>query len=194
MLISAGPADAPGAHQAGNEGTVPVGKKARSRLIAEIPHLRRYARVLTRDAEAADELVQNCLERALSRLHLWQQHRRLRPWLFTIMHNLHVNTVRYAASRPRAVPLEDVARLPRVEAEQDNRLEVRAVLAALDQLPEDQRAALLLVALEGLSYKEAASVLGVPTGTLMSRLHRGRERLREALSMTERRTALRQIK
>lgn len=171
-----------------------VAGKSRSLLIAEIPHLRRYARVLVRNPEAADDLVQSCLERALSRFHIWHRNRRLRPWLFTIMHNLHVNSIRYSSSRPALVPLEQVAVPPAVAAAQDSSVEMRGVLAAIDRLPEDQRDAVVLVGIEELSYNEAATVLGVPPGTLMSRLHRGRERLRETLNMVERRPAIRQVK
>lgn len=165
-----------------------------SPLIAEIPHLRRYARALLRDPEVADDLVQSCLERALSRFHLWQPDRRLRPWLFAIMHNLHVNTIRYRSSRPAAVELDESI-LPSGAATQDGVLHARAVLAAIDRLPEDQRTVVTLVAIEELSYKDAAAVLGIPLGTLMSRLHRGREHLRELLDMVEPRpAAIRRVK
>ena len=167
---------------------------SRSLLVAEIPHLRRYARALVRDPEAADDLVQSCLERALSRFHLWQRDRRLRPWLFTIMHNLHVNSIRHRSSRPALVPLEQAATPPAVAANQEMAMEVRKVLAAIDELPEAQRAVVVLVGIEELSYKEAAAALGIPPGTLMSRLHRGRKRLREILRMVEQRPPIRQVK
>ncbi len=164
-------------------------------LVAEIPHLRRYARALLRDPDLADELVQNCLERALSRFHLWQANRRLRPWLFTIMHNLHVNSIRYRSNRPPLVELDDAAIPAATGPIQEQNLQTRAVLAAIDELPEDQRAVVTLVGIEELSYREAAEVLGIPAGTLMSRLHRARERLREALGMTEPRPAtIRRVK
>lgn len=167
----------------------------RTLLIAEIPHLRRYARALLRDPERADDLVQNCLERALSRFHLWQPDRRLRPWLFTIMHNLHVSGMRYHGSRPALVELDETAPSAQQAPKQEEALEARAVLAAIDRLPEDQRIAVLLVGIEELSYEDAAASLGIPVGTLMSRLHRGRERLRELLRMTEHRPpAIRRVK
>ncbi len=163
-------------------------------LIAEIPHLRRYARALLREHGPADDLVQSCLERALSRFHLWQRDRALRPWLFTIMHNLYVNSIRHRARRPALMPLEHAAATPARTASQDVNLEVRRVMMAIDQLPEEQRAVLLLIGIEELSYNEAATVLGIPTGTLMSRLHRGRQRLRDILDMPDVRPMIRQAK
>jgi len=161
----------------------------RSLLIAELPHLRRYALSLTRDADAADDLVQGCLERALGRFHLWQPTRRLRPWLFAIMHNLFIDTRRLRVNRSPALPLDDLAVPPAEEAGQEHRLAATAVLRQIDLLPTEQREAVLLVGVNELSYAEAAAVLGVPEGTLMSRLHRGRTRLREQLGMTKRRGA-----
>lgn len=169
-------------------------RDARLLLTREIPHLRRYARVLTRNSDSAEDLVQNCLERGLSRFHLWQQDRRLRPWLFTIMHNLFVNQVRSRASRPVLVSLEGMATQLSTAADQETRTEAREVLAALESLSEDQRSAVVLVAVEGLSYEEAAEVLGIRPGTLMSRLHRGRERLRELCFPASDKPAIRQVK
>ncbi|WP_226893538.1 sigma-70 family RNA polymerase sigma factor [Nisaea sediminum] len=169
-------------------------KDARLLLTEEIPHLRRYARVLTRGGDGADDLVQSCLERALSRFHLWQQDRRLRPWLFTIMHNIFVNQVRSRAVRPDLVSIDAGTVQLSSAAEQEQRAEVRQVLAALDSLNDDQREAVMLVAVEGLSYEEAAQILGVRTGTLMSRLHRGRERLRELCFRAAATPAIRQVK
>ena len=166
----------------------------RSLLIAEIPHLRRYARALTRDPEVADDLVQNCLERGLSRLHLWQPARRIRPWLFAIMHNLHVDMVRHRMRRGVSVALDEMADPPAQPADQDERLNVQAVLDEIDLLPGEQRDVLILVGLEDLSYAEAAGILSIPLGTLMSRLHRGRAKLRERLGMAERRPAIRRVK
>ncbi|MGQ0663750.1 MAG: RNA polymerase sigma factor [Pseudomonadota bacterium] len=152
-------------------------------ILAQIPHLRRYARALLYDRWLAEDLVQDCLERAWSRFHLWRQGSNLRTWLFTIMHNLHANDARYASRRPRAVPIDDGVVLP-VRATQGDRLELASLEAALARLPVDQRQVVLLVGLEQMSYQEAATALGVPIGTVMSRLHRGRERLREALTGT----------
>lgn len=144
-----------------------------------IPRLRRYARALTGDASAADDLVQDALERALVKRDLWREGSDLRAWLFTVMHNVFVNQVRSAAAT-RTVPLEtSAAELPQPQA--GDRLEIRDLDAALQSLPEEQRAVLLLVGLEQMSYDEAARVLDVPIGTVMSRLSRGRERLRRLL-------------
>ncbi|MGD0634908.1 MAG: sigma-70 family RNA polymerase sigma factor [Beijerinckiaceae bacterium] len=151
-----------------------------SRLLAEIPHLRRYARVLARDPHAADDLVQSSLERAHGRFHLWRREQALRPWLMTIMHNLHVSRLRARAAAPVETPLDDRLAL---YAAPDARLDLQRVLDVMRGLPEDQRLALLLVSVEDMSYTVAAEVLHIPVGTLMSRLHRGREKLRVALGM-----------
>jgi RNA polymerase sigma-70 factor (ECF subfamily) len=153
-------------------------------IVAEIPSLRRYARALTGDAATADDLVQDCLERALSRRHLWLQRGSMRAWLFTILHNVNANRVRDASRRPRLVPLEnghDASVLPT----QDHAVRLRQFAEALAQLPEEQRAVLLLVGLEEMTYAESAKILGVPIGTVMSRLSRARERLRRLTSGRE---------
>jgi RNA polymerase sigma-70 factor, ECF subfamily len=151
-------------------------------FVEQIPHLRRYARALLRDRDAAEDLLQDVLARAWSRLHLWQAGTNMRTWLFAIMHNLHANFVRSASRRPAAVELEpQLARLGE-PARQFEDMELAVLERALGDLPPDQRAAVLLVGLEGLSYQEAADVLGIPIGTVMSRLHRGRERLRRLLA------------
>jgi len=144
-----------------------------------IPRLRRYARALTGNASAADDLVQDALERALVKQALWREGSDLRAWLFTIMHNVFVNQVRSAAAR-RTVALDDAAaELP--SPQHADRLEIRDLDAAMQTLPDEQRVVVLLVGLEQLTYDEAAIVLDVPIGTVMSRLSRGRERLRRLL-------------
>ncbi len=152
----------------------------RQKMISQIPGLRRYARALIGERERADDLVQDCLERACSRAHQWRPGSDMRAWLFTIMHNLHANRVRSDSRRPATVPLDETDRA--VRPAQEDRLALRNLDDALSRLPEDQRAAVLIVGLEGLSYAEAAAVLDIPVGTLMSRLSRGRARLREMLS------------
>lgn len=147
------------------------------RLEAEIPALRRYARALLRDAERADDLVQDCLERALAKQALWRPSGTLRAWLFTVMHNLHANQARGASRRPSELPLERAERHGQAATQIDS-VATRQVLAAFERLAADQRQVLLLVAVEGLAYREVAEVLGIPLGTVMSRLARGRERLR----------------
>ncbi len=151
-------------------------------LVEQIPHLRRYARALLRDRDAAEDLLQDVLARAWSRLHLWQTGTNMRTWLFAIMHNLHANLIRGHKRRPSSVALEPQLAQLAEPARQHEDLELAALDRALGALSDDQRAALLLVGLEGLSYQEAADLLGVPIGTVMSRLHRGRERLRQIIS------------
>ena len=144
-------------------------------LLAWLPRLRRYARVLRRNREDADDLVQDTLERAWSRAGLWQGVGDMRGWLFSIMHNLHVDTLR--RGRLDLVDLEQPPDIP-VAAAQAERLALRDLDSALAALPLDQRQVLLLVALEGMAYAEIAQALDIPIGTVMSRLSRGRERLR----------------
>ncbi len=146
-------------------------------LQANVPALRRYARALTRDIDRADDLVQDCLERAIGRRGLFQPRGPLRPWLFTILVNLHRNGLR--AARRHGTPV-DVETLPEpgIPAPQPGHLALAELAGAIDTLPLDQKEALLLVTLEGLAYAEAAAILGIPTGTLMSRLGRARATLR----------------
>ncbi len=150
-------------------------------IIEQIPRLRRYARALTGNAHAAEDLVQDCLERAWNKFHLWQTGSNMRAWMFTIMHNIHVNQVRKAISRPTVVTLNEWTDDRGVKPVQEKRVEVRNVGAALERLPEEQRAVVLLVGLEELSYQEVAKILDIPMGTVMSRLSRGREKLRGLL-------------
>lgn len=144
-----------------------------------IPRLRRYARALTGDASAADDLVQDALERALVKQALWREGSDLRAWLFTIMHNVFVNQVRSAVAR-RTVALDD-SDTDRPSPQHTDRLEIRDLDAAMQALPDEQRTVVLLVGLEQMTYDEAAKVLDVPIGTVMSRLSRGRERLRRLM-------------
>jgi RNA polymerase sigma-70 factor (ECF subfamily) len=145
---------------------------------AEIPRLRRYARALTRDTITADDLVQDCLTRALGKLHLWQEGSDLRAWLFTILHNQYVNHVRRAVREGATIGLNESEPLLRRPPQQSKRLELRDLERAISKLPEEQRAVVLLVGLEGMRYEEVAAVLDVPVGTIRSRLSRGREALR----------------
>jgi RNA polymerase sigma-70 factor (ECF subfamily) len=154
-------------------------------IVALIPRLRRYARALTGNAEQADDLVQDCLERGLSRFHLWRRGSDLRAWLFTIMHNLHVNNLRRARIRPDAAVLPDWDATGAVLPLQEDIVALRSIIAALGQLPDEQREVILLVGLEEMSYREAAAALGIPIGTVMSRLARGRERLRQLTGSSE---------
>ncbi len=162
-------------------------------IVAQIPHLRRYARALIGDRAQAEDLVQDSLERAWSRFHLWREGSNLRTWLFTIMHNLHANLARNASRRPQSAPIDDDFMLP-ARATQEDQMEVAAIETALARLPEEQRQVVLLVGLEEMSYQEAAATLDIPVGTVMSRLHRGRERLREMLTAAGNGTGLRRVK
>ncbi|MBS0562062.1 MAG: sigma-70 family RNA polymerase sigma factor [Proteobacteria bacterium] len=157
-----------------------------SGVIAEIeaciPALRRYAAALLRDRQEVDDLVHDCLVRALDQLHTWRQDSNLRAWLFSILHNLFVSRLRKNKVRGTPEPLDNlpdgVAGMP---PRQDLHMESRDLMRALDALPVEQRTVLLLVALEDLSYADAARVTGVPIGTVMSRLSRAREKLRESV-------------
>jgi RNA polymerase sigma-70 factor, ECF subfamily len=154
-----------------------------SEIEAEIPRLRRYARALTRDVAAADDLVQDCLTRALGKLHLWQKGTDLRAWLFTILHNQYVNYVRRSVREGAAVGLNDGEPLLTRAPQQGQRLELRDLERAIAKLPEEQQSAILLVGLEGMRYEEVAAMLGVPVGTIRSRLSRGREALRRLVGI-----------
>jgi RNA polymerase sigma-70 factor (ECF subfamily) len=145
-------------------------------LLAWVPRLRRYARALAGDRDDADDLVQDTLERAWTRAGLWRGVADMRAWLFGIMHNLHVDALR--RGRLATVPMADDTPEGRIVPAQDERLAVADLQAALDRLPAEQREVLLLVALEDMAYADIATTLGIPPGTVMSRLSRGRERLR----------------
>jgi RNA polymerase sigma-70 factor (ECF subfamily) len=145
-------------------------------ILAEMPRLRRYARAMLGDRAAADDLVQDTLERAWSRFAQWRSGSDLRAWLFGIMHNLRVDQLRRGVLPTHSLD-DDACEVP-TRPTQNDRLEVMDIESALRQLPDEQREVLLLVALEEMSYAEVAAALGIPVGTVMSRLSRGRERLR----------------
>lgn len=148
-----------------------------------IPALRRYARALLRDRSAADDLVQDCLERAVGHWHQRRSDSKPQAWIFAILHNLAMTRLKRRARIHADVPIETADdRFLGVAATQEDGLRYRELLAALKSLPEEQRAVMLLVGVEGLSYAEAAEAIGVPLGTVMSRLARGRERLRKILA------------
>jgi RNA polymerase sigma factor (sigma-70 family) len=148
-------------------------------LLAHIPALRRYARLLTGDATRADDLVQDTLERACRKWSLWRPGTSLRPWVLSIMHNLHLNQLRDWHLDDGHAPLDELPDRPDGAAPADERMDLEGALAAL---PAGQRAVLLLVVVEEYTYAEAAEILGVPIGTVMSRLHRGREALWQRLA------------
>ena len=145
------------------------------RMVELIPRLRRYARALVGDRASADDLVQDTLERAWAKLHLYRRGTDLRAWLFTVMHNVHVNKVR--ATRVTDTLDDELPELAQ-RASQGDALLVRDLDRAIARLPTEQRAVLLLVTLEEMSYEEVARALGIPIGTVMSRLSRAREKLR----------------
>ncbi|MCW2236472.1 sigma-70 family RNA polymerase sigma factor [Azospirillum canadense] len=151
-----------------------------AQIESEIPRLRRFARAMVRDATLADDLVQECLERALSRLHLWRPGSNLRAWLFTILRNLHINGIR---RRQAVVDIdgEGQAAIGAAHGGQFVRLELRDLKRALGMLPTEQREVVLLIGLEGISYGEAADILGISIGTVKSRLSRGRRALRQLM-------------
>lgn len=155
-------------------------------LEVHIASLRRYARALVRDRSDADDLVQEALARALSRADKFLAGTNLRAWLFTIMHNVHVNQVRSRAGRPAETSVDDVLEVAETRlsepASQETRVELNEMMRILDTLPAEQRQVLLLVALEGMKYDEVAQVLNVPIGTVMSRLSRAREAVRVRLA------------
>jgi RNA polymerase sigma-70 factor (ECF subfamily) len=155
---------------------------SRQSIVDHIPGLRRYARALTGDTWAADDLVQDTLERACSRWRLWLAGTDLRAWLFTLMHNLFISQVRQLQRRPgsgQVLDLDDVSNeLQAPGTAPGLQLDLQRCLL---RLPMDQRAVLLLVCVEEMSYAEVAKVTGVPLGTVMSRLSRARDRMRELL-------------
>ena len=162
-------------------------------VLREVPRLRRYAVALLSDRSRADDLVLYTLERALSRLNLWQSGTDMRRWLFTIMHNLHVNAVRRSIRRGTETNIDDVEdRLVQAPSQTDSVM-VRDLTVAMRELPSEQVEVLVLVALEGLAYREVAQILDIPLGTVMSRLSRARQSLRRMIDGVES-PALRRVK
>lgn len=165
-------------------------------VAAEIPRLRRYARALLGDDGESEDLIQDTLERALARLQQWREGDNPRKWLFSILHNLHIDHLRRKSRRPPHVGLELLGTdqsSPSADAAGGD------IDVALRHLSTEQREVVLLVGLEGLSYAETAEVLDIPVGTVMSRLARGRERLRTLMDYEgggdrNGRTSLRRVK
>jgi RNA polymerase sigma-70 factor (ECF subfamily) len=157
----------------------------RDELMEHVPRLRRYARALINNRDLADDLVQDTLERALRHTEQFQSGTDLRAWLFTIMHNVFANQARRAGVRAVHVSVDD-ENIPErefaVPGTQTQSLEMRDLDFALQRLPLDQRQVVLLVGLEEMSYADVAQALEIPIGTVMSRLSRGRERLRALMA------------
>ena len=156
-------------------------------LVAAIPRLRRYARVLTGDPTRADDLVQDTLVRGWEKRQMWQAGSNLRAWLFTIMHNVYVNQLALARREAGNVSLDaegeyGAARQVAVNGNQVDRVELREVAEQLGRLPTEQREVLLLAAVEELRYEEIAAALAIPIGTVMSRLSRARDKLRRMVA------------
>jgi RNA polymerase sigma-70 factor (ECF subfamily) len=148
-------------------------------IVQHIPRLRRYARALSGDRYSADDLVQDTLERAWNKYHLWRPGSDLRAWLFAIMHNVFVNQMR-SRRLELEQPMEDPP-APQVRATQADAIELADLERALNRLSAEHREVLLLVAVEQMKYEEVASTLDIPVGTVMSRLSRARERLRQLI-------------
>ncbi|HBF28117.1 sigma-70 family RNA polymerase sigma factor, partial [Rhizobium sp.] len=148
-------------------------------VIGQLAALRRYAMSLVRDADDAEDLVNDALVRAYERHNSFHRDGNLRRWLFAILHNTHIDQVRRKKSGARRDALAAELADSVVESGQEQVVRLAQLRAAFSMLPEDQRQALHLVAIEEFSYQEAADVLGIPVGTLMSRLSRARARLRD---------------
>ena len=147
----------------------------------EIPRLRRYARYLTRDVEWADDLVQETLVGAMSRVGNWTPGTNLRAWLFVILRNTFISDLRRMRRSPTRAPVDDAHPGYARHGNQEPHLQFVELAHALETISGEHREVLVLVAVEGMKYEEAAEVLGVPVGTVRSRLSRARIALRELL-------------
>lgn len=157
-----------------------MGPEEARAIEGHIPALRRYARSLTGSADRADDLVQDCLERAVARFGQFQPGTDLRAWLFTILHNVHCDQARRRSRQGTQIPLEDCDHMLRLPARQGQSLELRDLHRAFRSLSPDHQRILLLAGVEGFSCEETAQILGVAVGTVKSRLSRARENLRLA--------------
>ena len=167
----------------GSRSTGKTVSEFRSLLEAEIPRLRCYARALVRDRHAADDLVQDTLMRALVKQHLWEPGTNLRAWLLTLMHNYHVNSVRRPARETVALDAEEQSEALIATTDPTVGCQLLELEKALARMRKQEREVILLVALEGMRCDEMAKILGVPIGTVRSRLSCGRYRLRRLMDM-----------
>lgn len=188
-----GPAHPGDACLAGPTETQPITSQVYSEIPRHLSHLRSYALSMARDPVVADDLVQECVTRALGRWHLFREGTNLRAWLFTIMHNLHVSEVRRASRFGHAIDPEQAASMLATPPDQERGLVMRALDNALGALPGEQRAAIEMVAIDGLSYEDVAETLRLPVGTVKSRISRGRTVLRSAVEGRERRPRARSL-
>jgi RNA polymerase sigma-70 factor (ECF subfamily) len=161
-------------------------------ITEQVPRLRRYARALTGDRMSADDLVQDTLERAWEKLHLWQRGSDMRAWMFSIMHNTFINHIKKKQLVTTSLD-DDEALSVSTSATQEHSLEMRDLASSIGKLPYEYREVILLIGLEQMQYEEVAQVLDIPLGTVMSRLSRGRERLRTIMA-GENAPALRRVK
>jgi RNA polymerase sigma-70 factor, ECF subfamily len=154
----------------------------KSQLAGELPHLRRFARALSGDASLADDLVQDCIERALVKSHLYDPARPLRAWLYAILRNLFISGLRRDGRSAVVKTVDDlVGTEGSVPAAQEERMSAALVAQALERLPAQHREVIVLVGIEEMSYRDVAEITGVPIGTVMSRLSRARSTLRNIL-------------
>jgi RNA polymerase sigma-70 factor (ECF subfamily) len=160
-----------------------------TQLYAEIeellPRLRAYARVLVKNGDGADDLVQTCLERAISRIEQFQPGTNLKAWLYTIMRNAHINDLRRQSRWAHSIDSHDCEELFAREGNQIDSMRLRELLEVFEGLPERDRSVLRLVGMEGMTYEEAGQIMGVPVGTVRSRLSRARGKLRDSLLQTD---------
>jgi RNA polymerase sigma-70 factor (ECF subfamily) len=154
----------------------------RSQLAGELPYLRRFSRALVGDPALADDLVQDCIERALNKSHLYDPARPLRAWLYAVLRNLYISSLRRDRRSAVVKTVDDLAGSEGAVAPgQEERLSVSLVAEALERLPDQHREVIVLVGLEEMSYRDVAEIVGVPIGTVMSRLARARAALRQIL-------------
>lgn len=155
--------------------------EVKKQIVVLIPKLRRYARALTQDKESADDLVQDALERALTKVELWKRGTDMRAWLFTVLHNVHINNLKKNRRWAENLPIEVATETLSYSDTQLAEIELKDCLNALQLLPIEQREVIILVAIEGMNYTQVATVTDVPIGTVMSRLSRARQSIRRLM-------------
>jgi RNA polymerase sigma-70 factor (ECF subfamily) len=166
-------------------GQKPVLTETYALIVAEIPRLRRYSRFLVRDPELADDLVQECLTRAVAKLDTWEIGSNMRAWLFVILHNAYISHWRRMKRRPATVEMSPGDPALTVSGTQEQHLGMIDVQAAFNKLGEGHKQILIMIGIEGLRYEDAAVALGLPVGTVRSRLFRARSALRHILDGKE---------